>query len=178
MTSEKPRVYHSFRSPYSRLGLHIVHNAKIDVDLIPFTGPPDGVAFSDPTQNRAKMLYYMQDAPRMTARAGLPMASPKPFDVDFGPADRALVAASRDGLGLAFAIALSDARWGRGENVSDLSVLENAATSIGWATENVSAAQRDAEITEEMEKHRSLIKKRSGIWRAFRCCRRRQILGT
>ena len=32
------RVYFSFRSPYSRLGLHLIDRAGLDVELIPFTG--------------------------------------------------------------------------------------------------------------------------------------------
>ncbi len=42
----KIRVYHSFRSPYSRLGLHKVSRAGLDVELIAFTGPPEGTPFA------------------------------------------------------------------------------------------------------------------------------------
>ena len=48
------RVYFSFRSPYSRLGLHLIDRAGLDVELIPFTGPPDGAPFVDPSANPAK----------------------------------------------------------------------------------------------------------------------------
>lgn len=155
--STEPRVYHAFRSPYSRLGLHILKRAELKPAIIPFTGPPEGVPFSDPVANPPKLLYYMQDAPRMTRRMGLPMKGPDPFDVDFGPANRALVAAGRDGRGLDFAIAAADARWGEGLNVSSIDVLRDAARAIGWTAAAVETAQTDPSIDEEMSVHRRMI---------------------
>jgi 2-hydroxychromene-2-carboxylate isomerase len=155
----KPRVYFAFRSPYSRLGLHVVSRAGLAVDLIPFTGPPDGVAFSDPVANRPKLAYYMQDAPRMTMRMGLSIVSPKPFDVDFSAANKAAIAAERDGAGLAFAIAVSDARWGRGCDLSDLAVLEACAEDCGWGARAVRAAQSDPSVGEAAKLHRTQIEK-------------------
>lgn len=155
--STDPRVYHAFRSPYSRLGLHVVKRAGLNPTVIPFTGPPDGVPFSDPVASPPKLLYYMQDAPRMTRRMGLPMRAPDPFEVDFGPANRALVAAGRAGCGLDFALAAADARWGEGRNLSLLDVLKDAARAVGWSAEAVAAAQSDPSIAEEMSEHRRLI---------------------
>ena len=153
----KPRVYHSFRSPYARLGLHMLARRDIDVELIPFTGPPDGVEFQDPVKNKAKLAYYGMDAPRMTMRMGLPIARPNPFEVDFTSANRALVAAVEDTKGMAFALAVSDARWGEGKNVSDLSVLEDCAEKIGWGKAQIASAQDSAAVSEEMARHRELI---------------------
>lgn len=155
--STEPRAYHAFRSPYSRLGLHVIKRAGLNPPVIPFTGPPEGVPFSDPVANPPKLLYYMQDAPRMTRRMGLPMTRPDPFEVDFGSANRALVAAGREGRGLDFAVAAADARWGDGLNLSSLDVLKGAARSIGWSAAAVEAAQSDASISEEMSVHRRMI---------------------
>ncbi|MEM9168159.1 MAG: DsbA family protein [Pseudomonadota bacterium] len=157
--TEKPRVYHAFRSPYSRLGLHKTARAGLDVDLIPFTGPPDGVEFHDPVRNKAKLAYYGFDAPRMAARMGLEIAFPNPFAVDFNAANRAQVCASRAGRGLSFAIAVADARWERGENVSDLDVLRAAARAAGLDEDIVDAAQTDGTVADEMAAHRTLIEK-------------------
>ena len=52
------RIYHSFRSPYSRLGLHIVARAGLHPELVPFTGPPEGIPFFDPVESPAKLDYY------------------------------------------------------------------------------------------------------------------------
>ncbi len=151
------RVYHAFRSPYSRLGLHIIDRAGLDVELIPFTGPPDGVSFSDPTASKPKLSYYGIDAPRMTMRMGLPIMRPSPFDVDFGPANKAAVAAARDGKGLAFALGVADARWGEGKNISDMSVLEACAEQCGWSADALHAAQEDADIAARLRKQRDQI---------------------
>ncbi len=151
------RVYHSFRSPYSRLGLHILAREGVDAELIPFTGPPEGVAFNDPTANPLKLAYYMQDAPRMTMRMGLPINPPQPFDVDLTASYKAAVAAVRDGKGLAFALEVSDARWGKGRDISDLSVLEGCAEKAGWDKNAVELAQDDQSVAAEMKCHRDLI---------------------
>lgn len=126
------RLYHHPRSPYSRIGVHKVHAAGIPCQAIPFTGPPEGSEFSDPTSNPAKLAYYREDVARMTARAGLPMNPPDLFSVDFDPAIKAAVAAERAGHGLAFAHAIGEARWGAGRDVSDPDVLRTCADAIGW----------------------------------------------
>lgn len=151
------RVYHSFRSPYSRLGLHILAREGIKAELIPFTGPPEGVAFSDPVANPLKLSYYMQDAPRMTMRMGLPINPPQPFDVDMTPSYKAAVAAERDGKGLDFAISVSDARWAKGRDVSDLSVLEACAEEAGWDKTAVTSSQEDDVVAAELARHRKMI---------------------
>ena len=157
--SQRPpiRVYHSFRSPYARLGLHILAREGVKAALIPFTGPPEGVAFNDPVANPLKLSYYLQDAPRMTMRMGLPINPPQPFDVDLAASYKAAVAAERDGKGLDFAIAVSDARWGNGRDVSDLSVLEACAERIGWDKAAVVSAQDDDDVAAQMRRHRELI---------------------
>jgi len=151
------RVYHSYRSPYSRLGLHLIKRAELDVELIPFTGPPDGHRFDDPVANQLKNAYYMIDAPRMTMRLGLRIRAPQPFDVDMAPSYKASIAAVRDGVGLDFALAVSDARWGKGRDVSELPVLEQCAEEIGWDKSAVEAAQEDESVAAEMQRHRGLI---------------------
>lgn len=153
------RVYHAFRSPYSRLGLHIIERAGLDVELIPFTGPPDGVAFSDPVANKPKLAYYSIDAPRMTMRMGLPISRPSPFDVDFTAANKALTAAAQDMKALPFALAVSDARWGEGKNVSDIDLLAACADEVSWRADAVFAAQTDPEIDAAMDEHRQMIAK-------------------
>ncbi len=151
------RVYHGFRSPYSRLGLHLLKRSGLAADLIPFTGPPEGHAFVDPTQNPLKLSYYFLDAPRMTMRLGLLMRPPNPFEVDMTAANKASVAAEIDGKGLDFALAVSDARWGKGRDVSDLSVLEACAEKAGWDPAQIAAAQDDGEVADAMRRHRQMI---------------------
>jgi len=152
------RCYFGFRSPYSRLGLHKLALAGFEGRLIAFTGPPeDAGGFSDPAANKYKRDYYIHDVARMTARLGLPIALPNPFDVDWAPANRAFQAANRDGKGLAFALAVSDARWGEGHDVSDPEVLAACAETAGWDLPDLDALKADAEITARFRADRDLI---------------------
>lgn len=154
---ERPRCYFGFRSPYSRLGLHKLANSGVEAELIPFTGPPEDAPFADPTANKYKLAYYQQDVVRMTARMRLPIALPDPFDVDFTPANRAFIAADRAGHGLAFALAISDKRWGEGGNVSDPSIIAEAAKAAGWAGYGPDAVASDPTITAQLAADRQCI---------------------
>ncbi len=151
------RVYHSFRSPYSRLGLHKLARAGLDIDLIPFTGPPEGTPFNDPAQNKPKLAYFREDVVRMTMRMGLPITAPNPFDVDLAPSYKAAVAAEADGFGLAYALAVADARWGEGKNISEMDVLKQCAVDVGWTAEAVEAAQSALSVGKAMKEQRALI---------------------
>lgn len=132
MTDQPIRLYYHARSPYSRLGVHLIADSGIDCETIVFTGPPEGIPFSDPTENPAKLDYFRHDVGRMTARLGLPLHPPENFMTDFDPAIRAGIAAGQAGYGLAFAHALSEARWGEGKDVADPAVLEACAAAAGW----------------------------------------------
>lgn len=151
------RVYHSFRSPYSRLGLHLLNRAGITPQLIPFTGPPEGDEFFDPVTSKSKRAYYMTDVPRMTMRMELPIKPPNPFDVDLTPSYKAAVAAEEDGKGMAFALAVCDARWGEGKNISEIGVLKDCAEKAGWSGEAVEAAQTALSVGKALKKQRALI---------------------
>ncbi|MEM8985731.1 MAG: DsbA family protein [Pseudomonadota bacterium] len=153
------RAYFAYRSPYSRLGLHQLAASGLEADVIPFTGPPEGEPFRNANldMSSAYYSYVAEDVLRETMRAGLPIAMPDPFDIDFTPAINAFLAAKREGAGLAFAIAASDARWGEGKNLSDLSVLKDVAHAAGLAPNLVEAAQADAQIEEDLREGRKLI---------------------
>ena len=54
------------------------------------------------------------------------------------------------GKGPAFALALFDARWTRGENVAEEAVMQSAAESAGLDPEPVLAASRDEHLQREL----------------------------
>ncbi|MCI5048277.1 MAG: DsbA family protein [Aquisalinus sp.] len=155
MTNEL-RVYFSFRSPYSRLGLHKIRlggfEKKVPVKIIPFVSMAEGVPFFDPMSSPPKMAYYMEDAPRMTQRLGLPMRAPTPFEVSLTRANKAFIAADNLAKGLEYAIAVSDARWGKGQNISDMSVLAVCAEEVGLPADMPKQAKADAAIASALEK--------------------------
>lgn len=130
-TASDLRCYFGFRSPYSRLGLHKLARAGFTGDLIPFIPSPES-GFVDPLSNSKKRDYLVQDVYRMTVRQGLPLALPDPFDPDYAPSNAAFHAASAAGQGMAFALAVSDLRWGQGLDISKPDVLAKAAMMAEW----------------------------------------------
>ncbi len=154
--SDELRIYYSFRSPYSRLGLHKVARAKLPelllTRLIPFTGPANDAPFFDPMSSPPKFAYYAEDAPRMTTRMGLEMKLPDPFDVSYSRAYKAFFMADREGKGLDYALAVSDARWGEGRNVSDMDVLSTCATIVGLDADMPATAKSDQSLNDALEK--------------------------
>ncbi|WP_306016823.1 2-hydroxychromene-2-carboxylate isomerase [Oceanicaulis sp. MMSF_3324] len=156
-TASTPRCYFAFRSPYSRLGLHKLAKAGFDGELVIFTGPPDDAAFYDPTTNKYKLAYYQQDVFRMTVRMGLPLALPDPFDPDYRLANLSFIAAQNAGQGLDFAIAVSDARWGEGKNISEPGVLAGAAKAAGWDGFDARAIGADTSLAQTIKDQRALI---------------------
>jgi len=151
------RVYAGVRSPYSRLGMHVVKRAGLSVEVLPFTGPPDGAVFQNPIDNPLKLAYIMEDAPRLARRMGLAMAMPKRGDPDFGPSHLAQLAATRDGFGLDFACAIADARWGEGHDVGDIAVLKSCADAVGWSGDALETALADG-LDDAYAHHREMIK--------------------
>ena len=128
--SDLPRCYFAFRSPFSRLGLHKLARAGVDIELLPFLGPPDGVPFMDPMGSPLKRSYFANDAARMTVRMGLPIALPKPFEVDMASPTGLFFLANEAGKGLDYAIAVSDVRWGEGKDISDPALLADILTGL------------------------------------------------
>ncbi|MDJ0921486.1 MAG: DsbA family protein [Henriciella sp.] len=153
----KPRVYHSFRSPFSRLGLHLLVRAGVDFDLIPLFEWPDSVDFMDPVSSPAKRAYFGYDAVRMTSRMGLPIAIPNPFEVDLIPAARVQLAARTEGKDIAFALTASDARWGDGKNISNPDVLLDCAKQNGLSAAFVDRALNDTSIDAALAECKALI---------------------
>ncbi|WOI53144.1 DsbA family protein [Parvularcula sp. LCG005] len=133
--STELRVYFHFRSPYSRLGLYKLLKADIE-DAVPTrlhiltkaAGTDDPI---NPGSTPARRAYLMQDVPRATMEAGLPISFPRPFDMDYMPAYSAFYAAREAGAGLAFATALSNSRWSDGSDVSDQAVIDEALSQAG-----------------------------------------------
>ena len=156
-TASTLRCYFAFRSPYSRLGLHKLARAGFDGDLIVFTGPPEDAEFADPTRNKYKLAYYQQDVFRMTVRMGLPLALPDPFDPDYRLANLSFIAAQNAGKGLDFAVAVSDARWGEGKNISEPDVLAEAAKAAGWDGFDPDVISADDTLAQTIKDQRALI---------------------
>ncbi|MEO1657905.1 MAG: DsbA family protein [Pseudomonadota bacterium] len=147
------RIYFHFRSPYSRLGLHriaeVASGDRFEVKLVPFTRPAGGAEFLNPTDSMPKLRYIMEDAPRMSAHLGIAYATPKPMEVDYGPALDAFYVARAEGLSLPFALAVSDARWGEGKDISDPELLSLIAADVGVKGDITAAPSPDELASDE-----------------------------
>jgi 2-hydroxychromene-2-carboxylate isomerase len=93
----------------------------------------------------------------MTMRMGLPLALPDPFDPDYRLANLSFIAAQNAGKGLAFALAVSDARWGAGKTISDADVLAEAAKSADWTGFDADAISADASLAQVIKDQRVKI---------------------
>jgi len=153
------RMYFHFRSPYSRLGLHRMVRAGLDPDLLVFPGPPKGNEFRDPVKYPALMRYVTKDMLRLAVKYDLPTKRPRPFDVNFSPSSRAFVLAKAKGQGMAFALAVSDARWQFGKDISDLDVVREAARACDLDPSLVDEAQDNDDVRAAFSGYREAVEK-------------------
>ncbi|MFI6240424.1 2-hydroxychromene-2-carboxylate isomerase [Micromonospora sp. NPDC050795] len=160
--SARPRLYFSFRSPYSWLAVRRLREAVPDLftrlDLQPYWDPDErstaalaarGGEFHYVQMSRAKHLYMLLDTKRLAQRQNLTMAWPIDRDPWWELPHLAWLAARREGLAEAFYDALAQARWGRGEDICQPVTVRRAAKEAGFAPETAVLAAESASIREE-----------------------------
>ncbi|MEU8122602.1 DsbA family protein [Spirillospora sp. NPDC049024] len=160
--TRRPRLYFSFRSPYSWLTVHRLLEEAPDAfetfDLFPYWDPDErtcellrerGGEFHYVQMSRAKHLYMLLDTKRTAERAGLAMAWPVDVDPWWEPPHLAWLLARRRGLARPFYEAVVRARWGRGDDICDPSVVRAAAAEAGLDPDDAAAAPDDPSIRAE-----------------------------
>lgn len=158
----RPKLYFSFRSPYSWLTVHRLLRADPDAfetfDLFPYWDPDErttaalekrGGEFHYVQMSRAKHLYMLMDTKRITEREGLKMAWPIDIDCWWEPPHLAWLLARRLGRGREFYEAIVEARWGRGDDICELDVVRAAAEQAGLDPDAAATAAEDPEIRTE-----------------------------
>ncbi|GIJ79590.1 2-hydroxychromene-2-carboxylate isomerase [Micromonospora phaseoli] len=158
----RPRLYFSFRSPYSWLTVHRLRREVPDildrVDCYPYWDPDAkttaglaerGAELHYVQMSRAKHRYILLDTKRLAQRAGLAMAWPIDVDPWWELPHLAWLRARREGRAVAFYDALVAARWERGEDICTPEVIARAAVVAGVDPEAAQAAPEDAEIRAE-----------------------------
>jgi 2-hydroxychromene-2-carboxylate isomerase len=134
-TPTTARIYFSLRSPFSWLSLRALEATRPDIlhtsTLIPFWDPaPEtltalqdlGGRYHYTQMSRAKHLYILQDAKRISARLGLSMVWP----VDRAPRweiPHLAWLAAEPAQRTAVYHALMEARWCRGDDICDQDVV-------------------------------------------------------
>jgi 2-hydroxychromene-2-carboxylate isomerase len=160
--SRRPRLYFSFRSPFSwmlvhRLGqeLDALHD---EVELIPYWDPDRateeslaerGATFHYVQMSRAKHRYILGDTKRVAARLGLAMRWPVDVDPWWEVPHLAYLAARRLGREEELYGALVAARWERGEDICDPGVVHAIGTSLGIGGDLLVGATSDEDIRRE-----------------------------
>jgi 2-hydroxychromene-2-carboxylate isomerase len=140
MSTPRPRLYFSFRSPYSWMTVRRlraeVPDAWTALDWFPYWDPDAGTAAALAERgaelpyspmSRAKHLYILFDTKRLAQREGLVMSWPVDVDPWWELPHLAWLWARRLGRAEQFYDAVVAARWQRGENICDPAVLRAAA---------------------------------------------------
>ncbi|HEU4426337.1 MAG TPA: DsbA family protein [Pilimelia sp.] len=157
-----PRLYFSFRSPYSWLTLTRlladIPDLFARVELLPYWDPDPGTdaalrergaEFHYVQMSKAKHLYLLQDTKRLTQRMGLRMAWPIDVDPWWEVPHLAWLLARDHGRAAEFYAAVVRARWERGENICQAGVVADLAASVGVDADAVAGAATDPRLRSE-----------------------------
>lgn len=140
--TDQLRVYFHYHSPYSRLALHILTREniteRIDFKLYTLSNSAGEDSPPAPVRTRARMMYILQDAARMTERLDLSITRPEVIAPDYIPAGQYFYGIETMPEKLAFATALSNLRWGQGKDISQADILESAVKESGVSTRPIS----------------------------------------
>lgn len=157
-----PRLYFSFRSPRSWLTLRRLEELQPDaprlIDYRPHWVPDDamrnalrenGADFLETPLSRAKHQYLLADTKRLVDQFGYQMVWPADIDVRWEVPHLAFLYARRRDRAIEFYRAAVRARWERGENISDPTVLGRIATEAGLDPADTLAAVDDPTIRQD-----------------------------
>jgi len=157
-----PRLFFSFRSPFSWMAVERLQRAVPDVhnllEFIPYWEPD--IRTQDALHKReaeiryapmskAKHLYILQDTKRLADELNLSIVWP----VDKAPwwevSHLGWLKARHMGGAPAFYKAVTEARWLRGENISDPEVIRKVSESVGLDGKVIAEAVDDEQIRAE-----------------------------
>jgi 2-hydroxychromene-2-carboxylate isomerase len=155
---KRPRLYFSFRSPFSWLLIgRLRRQAPLvwsELEAIPYWEPDArmsealagrGASIRYAPMSKAKHLYILQDVKRLSAGLGLTMRWPVDVTPWWEPSHLGWLVARRHGREDAFYDAVVEARWGRGEDISQPDVVADAARAAGLdGAELLAAADGEA----------------------------------
>jgi 2-hydroxychromene-2-carboxylate isomerase len=160
--TRRPRLYFSFRSPYSWLTIHRLCQAVPALfqatDLYPYWDPDKktsaalkqrGGDYHYVQMSRAKHRYLLLDVKRLADREGLPFAWPIDIDCWWELPHLAWLHARREGRAWQFYEALIQARWCGGEDICQSDVIRAAAARAGLDPGPAVEAPHDQSIRRE-----------------------------
>lgn len=153
---ETAQFVFSFRSPYAWIAARWVLPqlpADFELQWRPFFPLPSFSNF--PPLLEAKTRYLVRDVMRLVEHYGGQVRFPGIADPNWAIPHCAFLEARERGRGPAFALAVFEARFGRGEDVSDDAVLEKAAVEVGLDPAAIVAAgaspDRQADLVDQIQ---------------------------
>ncbi|MEU1969552.1 DsbA family protein [Micromonospora sediminicola] len=160
--NRRPRLYFSLRSPYSWLAIRrlrqVVPDLSSAIDLYPYWDPDDrttaalkrrGGEFHYVQMSRAKHLYMLMDTKRLAQKQGLTMAWPIDIDPWWELPHLALLHARRAKREWAYYDAITEARWGRGDDICTPDVVAHAAVVAGLDPDEAVSASSNPSLQSE-----------------------------
>lgn len=158
----RPRLYFSFRSPYSWLTVRGLRDRIPDlsaaIECFPYWDPDEktsaalagrGGEFHYIQMSRAKHLYMLMDTKRLAEQHGIKMAWPVDIDSWWELPHLAWLRARHEGVEWQFYDAVTEARWGRGDDICQPDVIRAAAEQAGFDPELAVLAPQDPDIRAE-----------------------------
>ncbi|HEV2887131.1 MAG TPA: DsbA family protein [Jatrophihabitans sp.] len=158
----RPRLYFSLRSPYSWLTVQrlreVAPNLSEVMDCVPYWDPDErtnaalaerGGEFHYVQMSRAKHLYMLMDTKRLAQQRDIAMAWPVDVDSWWELPHLAWLQARHLGREWQFYDAITEARWGRGDDICTPEVVRAAAEQAGLNPDLAVLAADDPEIRAE-----------------------------
>lgn len=159
--TDRPRLYFSFQSPFSWMALRLLEDRVPGFtelfEYVPFWDPDArtqaeldarGAVFHYQRMSKAKHLYILYDTKRLAARFGYRLVWPVDTAPWWEPSALGWLRARELGCERQFYQVVTEARWERGENISDPQVLHAACTAAGLDGDELMAAVDDDRIRE------------------------------
>jgi 2-hydroxychromene-2-carboxylate isomerase len=157
--SRRPRVYFSFRSPYSWLAFYDLTTGFPDVlaavEWRPFWEPDQwssrllteaGGRFLYTSMSREEHLYMLGDVRRLSARRGLTVTWPVDRDPSWEVSHLAYLVAAEQGSGLEFIDRVYRARWQEGRDIADRATIAEPGAEVGVSAEAAKVAAEDERV--------------------------------
>jgi 2-hydroxychromene-2-carboxylate isomerase len=155
-----PRVFFSFRSPFSWMALERMHRvlpgAYELIEFIPYWEPDErtelalrrqSVVLPYTPMSKAKHLYILADTKRLAAEMGLRLVWPVDGENPWWEVSHlGWILANQMGCGAQFYRTVTEARWLHGEDVCSAAVIRRLADSVGLDGAEIANAIEDPDI--------------------------------
>lgn len=162
MSKRPPRLYFSFRSPFSWMTVkqleERIPDAHEQIEYIPFFEPDaeslkalqaQGGEFHYVAMSKAKHLYILNDTKRLAEKFGYHLTWPVDVDPWWELPHLAWLKARHLGVERTFYDIVTAARWERGENICETEVLAPLLREAGLPVEELLEAPHDPAIRAE-----------------------------